>query len=54
VEKGKTIVTRQRRSKHVSAAIYTDAKIEEAVFSIQCAPVLYNGDHLQLYISNLR
>jgi hypothetical protein len=38
----------QRCGKHISAAVNQDAKIEEAVFSVGAAIMLYNEDLTQL------
>jgi hypothetical protein len=37
-------VAKQRRGKHISAAVNQNSKIEEAVFSVGAAPRLYNEE----------
>jgi hypothetical protein len=41
-------IARQRRGKHISAAVNQFATIEEAVFSVGVTPRLYNEDLRQL------
>jgi hypothetical protein len=42
------LVATQQCCKHISAAVNEHAKIEEAVFSVGVAPMLYNEDLRQL------
>jgi hypothetical protein len=44
-------MARQRHGEHVSAAIYTDSTLEDAVFSMRSAPKLYNEDQLDKPVS---
>jgi hypothetical protein len=42
------LVATQRCSKHISTRVNQHAKVEEAVFSVEAAPRLYNEDLRQL------
>jgi hypothetical protein len=48
---GIVAMARQRHGEHVSAAIYTDSTLENAVFSMRSAPKLYNEDQLDKPVS---
>jgi hypothetical protein len=42
------LVAMKRCGKHICAAVNQHATIEEAVFSVRTAPVLYNEDLMQI------
>jgi hypothetical protein len=43
-----TLVVKQRCGKHISAAVSQNATMEDAVFSVGAATMLYNEDLRQL------
>jgi hypothetical protein len=51
VERVEVVMARQRHGEHVSAATYTVAKLEDAVFSMRSAPKLYNEEQAEKPVS---